>query len=345
MPRENRASISEVVLVNAMLVYLSGRESTTLGELAEHFRIPWKEALAALWTANLAETASHEIPYDLELPDPDGQWDGEGEEPGPGARVSLRAGAARISLGLDELLIVLALIDSILEISPSGPQAAAVRETRAKLAASASERGFGTALWDPPQTVADAATTSAVDQAIQQESYLEFEYYRPAGGAAESERVNVVPVDVKSGVNPLLRALKDGEFRYYRLDRIGGARVGEPASAAQLRAAQKARDRADRKEKRALGDHGSTWSPEGILVQLTLDPGARWVAQALPDARIIPAENSGDLRIEFHARSVEWLMTFLVQIGQDVKHIGPPALAARVAHACQAMNSLGKGIA
>jgi len=137
-----------VVLTNAMLVYLAecpGR-TATLRELGAHFGVPWQKALDLLWSASLVELGDLVDAYSLTLPVRPGQEE-PGEEPAKAdSAVSFGAwGSADVPdlpLTLDEVIAIVALVDSVAQITPPGPSADALSAMRAKLVAACEEAGF-----------------------------------------------------------------------------------------------------------------------------------------------------------------------------------------------------------
>lgn len=152
------AKVHEIVRTHAILTYLASRPAgcASLGELSQHFHTPWKTVLKLLWDANLIEIPGMVAPFDLVLPDLPEQWDGEGEEPSPDSLVWLGAASSGeippLNLTLEEAMVLLALLDNVVEVTPPGESREALLRLRSEITESATRAGFGQALWREPES-------------------------------------------------------------------------------------------------------------------------------------------------------------------------------------------------
>ena len=300
-----------VVLTNAMLVYLAecpGR-TATLRELGAHFGVPWQKALDLLWSASLVELGDLVDAYSLTLPVRPGQEE-PGEEPAKAdSAVSFGAwGSADVPdlpLTLDEVIAIVALVDSVAQITPPGPSADALSAMRAKLVAACEEAGFAGVIWPEDAALACGA-------------WIDFSYHRPGPGLRESvTAVRAIPVDVRSAVNPVLLAWSADGARTYRLDRIGAVRLGPGARRDELAAARSAVRR------------DSAWQPGGVTVTLTVTRAGRWIAEMLPGATAV--QRDGLTEVTLRSESDEFLATLLLQLGPAVLDVRPAEVARRLA--------------
>ena len=128
-----------IVQTNALLVFLSSLPggSASLRELSERFGIEWKRVLRLLWDASLVEIEGYGLPFNLDLPPNPGEEEA-GEEPTtPDSYVSFsdsgELDVPDLALTLDEVIALVAVIDSIAEITPSGDARDALAHVRATL--------------------------------------------------------------------------------------------------------------------------------------------------------------------------------------------------------------------
>ncbi len=330
------AKVHDIVRTHAILTYLASRPEggASLGELSQHFNTPWKTVLKLLWEANLIEIPGMVAPFDLDLPDLPEQWDGEGDEPGPDSLIWLGySGSGEIpplTLTLDEAMVLLALLDNIVEVTPPGESREALLRLRSEITESAARAGFSQALWREPESPIAAQSLETIIRCVDEHRAVNFSYHRAGPELREEVRdVGVVPISISTGTSPLLRAVSAGSVRSYRLDRIGTVTAGDSISRRDFTVARNL----VRDEERAAaaaarrGEH--SWHPEGESVTLHLARAGKWVGETLPGAVVI---DEGDtLRVTLPVTSEEWLFSLLLQLGDAVLAVEPHSIADRLA--------------
>ncbi len=328
--------VHDIVRTHAILTYLASRPDgcASLGELAQHFTTPWSTVLTLLWDANLIEIPGMVAPFDLVLPDLPGQWDGEGEKPGPDSLVWLGGASSGeippLTLTLDEAMVLLALLDNVVEVTPSGDSRQALLRLRSEITESAARAGFAQALWREPESPIAAESLETIIRCIDEHRAMSFSYHRAGPELREEVRdVVVVPISMSTGAAPVLRAVSDGSVRSYRLDRIGAVTTGDPISRRDFTVARNL----VRDEERAAaaanrrGEH--SWQPEGESVTLHLARAGKWAGETLPGAVVV--EEGDTLRVTLPVTSEEWLFSLLLQLGDAVLAVEPRSIADRLA--------------
>ncbi|MGO1591450.1 helix-turn-helix transcriptional regulator [Ancrocorticia sp.] len=317
------ANVRQVVRTNAILTYLSHKETATLGHLADHFDMRTDAVLKLLWDANLVEVVGMPIPFDLQLPDP--------EDAGRDAVVGFSdMGSGHIPplpLGLDEAIVLVALIDQVLEVTAPGPASEALRDLRIKLAEAAEAAGFASAMWPEPESPIAPTTLTTLTGAIADHRHLTITYHRQGSDLHERvDTIDLIPLAISTGTSPTLRAAREVsgrlELRNYRLDRISSATAGEEVARGTWRAAN------------ALPGQ-PTWVPDGPTVTLTLTRGAKWAAETLPGA--VTTESEGILTMSLPITSEEWLFSLLAQLGDTVVAVDPPEISDHMAARARAL--------
>ncbi|MFT3942564.1 MAG: WYL domain-containing protein [Ancrocorticia sp.] len=330
------AKVHDIVRTHAILTYLASRPDggASLGELSQHFKTPWNTVLKLLWDANLIEIPGMVAPFDLDLPDLPEQWDGEGEKPGPESLVWLgRSGSGEIpplALTLDEAMVLLALLDNIVEVTPPGESREALLNLRSEITESAARAGFAQALWREPESPIAAESLETIVRCIDEHRTVNFSYHRAGPELREEVRdVVVVPVSISTGASPVLRTVSEGRVRSYRLDRIGAVSAGEAIARKDFTAARNL----VRDEERAAaaatrrGEH--SWQPKGESVTLHLTRAGKWAGETLPGAVVV--EEGDTLRVTLPVTSEEWLFSLLLQLGDAVLAVEPRSIADRLA--------------
>lgn len=310
------ANVQKIVRTNAVLTYLASRGSATLREIAEHFGTPWQSALGLLWDASLVDVAGMPIPFDLQLP--------MRAEASPDSIVRLEdTGAGEVPplpLGLDEAMVLVALIDQVLEVSAPGDSREALRDVRSKLSEAATNAGFGSAIWPEPEPPISSDTLGTVTRAVAERRMLTIGYHRAGPDLHEQvETVDLIPFGISTGTAPVLHAARElaGELtrRTYRLDRIGSAALGEQIP--------------ERTWNRARRVPLAEWTPTGQTVTLFVTRQGKWAAETLPG--VTYTESDEMLVLSLPVASEEWLFSLLVQLGDTVVAVDPPEIADHMA--------------
>lgn len=330
------ASVQDIVRTHAILIFLSGRANgtATLAEIANHFATSWSNVLDLLWDANLIEIPGMVAPFDLVLPDPPDQWDGLGEPPGPDSPVQLaQTGTGEVpqlSLALDEAMVLVALLDNVLEVTPPGESRDVLRELRASLTQAASDAGFGQALWREPGSPIAAQSLKTIVECINGGRTLTFGYHRAGANLREDvQQVEAVPVSLTTGASPVLRAARDGVARTYRLDRIGEVIAGEPLDKRSVTAARKLVAAEERGMRATAREGKGPWLPQGESVTLHLTPAGKWAGETLPG--VVTGTEGDTLVMTLNVTSDEWLFSLLLQLGDAVLAVQPQSVADKLA--------------
>lgn len=327
---------NDIVLTHAVLTFLDARGGgATLQEISRHFGVKWQKILDLLWSANMVDLPGLPEPFDLELPLPPKSATEPDDEVataeswvsfGPHGTLDIPP----LSLNLDEVMLLVAVLDHALEVTPPGEARNALTEVRLTLVNAARDRGCGGALWEAPSAqIGDAALHTLIG-AIGEGAFVTMTYHRP--GPDLHERVSsehILPLSFVSGARPTLRADKGGHIRSYRLDRIGRVDGGERASRATLKAAKARAEVTDRSERLATRHGEDVWHPDGTLVRITTTRAGLWAAETLPDTQV--TEEGDTLVLTLRARSLEWLLLLLIQLGNAVVAIEPRGVADTLA--------------
>ena len=330
------AGVQDIVRTHAILTFLSRQAggATTLAELAAHFGTSWRNVLDLLWDANLIEIPGMLAPFDLALPDRPEQWDGSGDPPGPGSIVQLaRSGAGQVpqlSLTLDEVMVLTALLDNVLEVTPPGDSRTALRELRESMTRAASDAGFGQALWREPESPIAAQSLETIMSGINAGRMLSFSYHRAGPDLLESvQEVSAIPVSIATGASPVLRAVRDGHARTYRLDRMGRVTAGETLPKRRVTDARNLVLKEERRMRAMAREGRGSWVPQGESVTLDLTLAGKWVGETLPGATV--REEGDTLVVTLNVTSEEWLFSLLLQLGDAVIAVQPESVADRLA--------------
>ena len=327
---------NDIVLTHSLLKYLASHGGTaTLQELARHFGISWQRALDLLWAANLIDIPGVPEPFELHLPTPASSVDSDPDADiaSPESWVTFGDHGSLdmppLALTLDEVMMLVAVIDRALEVTPPGEASTVLSNLRATLVASAEERHFGSALWKAPEAHIGGEALQTLIRAIEQSRYVNLTYHRAGTDLHESITTStVIPMAFVSGTNPSLRAVKEGAPRQYRLDRIGEVSLGEKVGRFAFRDARAALEEEDRAARSAQKTGEGRWNPSGREVRLTITRAGLWAAESLPDTEV--TERGDKLVLAFRASSEEWLMLLLLQLGNAVVALEPPDVARRL---------------
>ena len=330
------ANVHDIVRTHAILTFLNGQvEATaTLAEIAAHFGTSWRNALNLLWDANLIEIPGMVAPFDLVLPDRPEQWDGTGEPPGPDSLVQLGDSGSgdvpQLSLTLDEVMVLVALLDNVLEVTPAGDSRKALRELRGSLIQAASDAGFGQALWREPEAAIGMRSLETIIRCINEGRVLSFSYHRAGTDLHETvQQVSAVAISISTGTAPVLHAVRGTDVRSYRLDRIGDVSAGERLAKQEIVAARRAVEAQERESRAAVRGGGAAWHPQGESVTLHLTRAGKWAGETLPGA--LTREEGDTLVVTLNVTSEEWLFSLLLQLGDAVLAVEPQRVAEDLA--------------
>lgn len=333
------AKVHEIVRTHAILTYLASRPAgcASLGELSQHFHTPWKTVLKLLWDANLIEIPGMVAPFDLVLPDLPEQWDGEGEEPSPDSLVWLGAASSGeippLNLTLEEAMVLLALLDNVVEVTPPGESREALLRLRSEITESATRAGFGQALWREPESPIAADSLETLIRCIDERRTVRFTYHRAGPELREAvQDVVVVPISISTGASPVLKAVSNGSVRSYRLDRIGTVHAGDTIPRKGLTEARALVKDEERAAAAASRRGEFAWQPDGESVTLHLARPGKWAGETLPGA--VTEEEGDTLRVTLPVTSEEWLFSLLLQLGDAVLAVEPQNIADRLAQRC-----------
>ena len=319
---------SMVVTTAAMLVYLDTKpsRSATLGELASHFRLhSWREALGLLWSAALVEFAGHEMPFELSLPPRPGTEEPDEAPTTSASVVTFGGGDAQLlplSLTLSEVIAVVAMIDALLEVTPTQNSVDALMELRAKLVEGSDTAGYGDAMWEAPHHSQAAVVSQKLIEAIENKAWVTLAYHAP--GCEPRDR-HVIPILIESGEHPCCKVWipedsgtgdQPGSARTFRLDRITDVRMGKPARRAEYKTAKTA----------VISD--GPWIVTGEQVTMTVRPEGRWIVHWLHDATSRSVDRG--IAVTFTVRSDTHRAAILGQVGEDLVSLEPASIAQRM---------------
>lgn len=313
--------------------YLLRHGPTTLKELATHFSlVPLmvRRELRDLFTTEIVVDGQPQALYDLVMP----PWE-EGQPIDDTWVIEARRNTAWgddpgsypvASFTLAEVISLLGAIDSLLAVAV-GDHQRALLDMRAVFVQAARTSGYGDAIWEPPTARFAPAIANSIFAAIEQRNAIIISYWQahPQGGATYRQE-HIHPFAIDPAINPLLVAANErGELRTFRLDRISDVTpTDEYAKKMQVR----------------------TWSTSyrvtpkhftGTPVQLVCSPGARWLREELPEARMeVDAENH-QLVISVTVHNLQWLRTLLVRLGADCIALQPESVCRQLAPALSAI--------
>lgn len=330
------STVQDVVRTHAILTFLSRQPnaSATLHELSTRFGATWQEVLNLLWDANLIEIPGMMTPFDLVLPDRPEQWDGTGQQPGQNSVVQLSTvGTGQVphlNLALDEVMVLVALLDNVLEVTPPGESHRALRELRGSLARAATDAGFGQALWREPDSPLAVQSLETILSCIKEGREISFGYHRAGLNLREEVReVTAIPVAIATGASPTLRAVHEGRARTYRLDRIGRVTAGMVLGKQQVARARKLVSDEERQMRTTARAGRGHWVPDGESVTLHLTSAGTWAGETLPGA--VTRQEGDTLVVTLNVTSDEWLFSLLLQLGDAVLAVHPKPVADRLA--------------
>lgn len=319
----------EISRSQTILKLLEKRGQMTQQQLADVLGISVSEVNDDLEALYMVEPiVASAPPYDIQFPQ--GGYDEDRDDPEADYLRSDGDGVVRlvhalakgdVSMSLAELLNLLAAIDA-LSAAADSRTLEMLSELRGRLVDAAGSKGFADALWVAPGPAAPEDVRNAIANAIVTSRWIRITYWKTGeDGLARAEDAKVAPVVVDPRKNPLLVAANEAkELRHYRLDRISAVEVLD----APVRKGLK---------KDILLAARRDDSFTGTKARIVVTSAARWVAETiLNDGYAI---SDGQIAIDLHVRSANWLATLLIKVGREVVSVEPPELAADVAAAAR----------
>jgi proteasome accessory factor C len=197
-----------------------------------------------------------------------------------------------------------------------------VDRTLAKLEAAAGEGAAPAAHVEVQLPEGEAATAGLrgdLDRALRERRQVRLEYYVPARDETTSRTVDPLQLVAAEGHTYLDAWCHTAEDRrLFRLDRVSEASVLDTETA----------DHSDLPP-RDLSEGIFQPSARDTLATLTLDPGARWVAEYYPVESLEEA-GAGSLRVRLRVGDEGWLTRLLLSLGGAARVEDPPGLAEEV---------------
>ena len=197
-----------------------------------------------------------------------------------------------------------------------------VDRTLAKLEAAAGEGAAPAAHVEVQLPEGEAATAGLrgdLDRALRERRQVRLEYYVPARDETTSRTVDPLQLVAAEGHTYLDAWCHTAEDRrLFRLDRVSEASVLDTETA----------DHSDLPP-RDLSEGIFQPSARDTLATLTLDPGARWVAEYYPVESLEEA-GGGSLRVRLRVGDEGWLTRLLLSLGGAARVEDPPGLAQEV---------------
>ncbi|WP_241698502.1 helix-turn-helix transcriptional regulator [Flaviflexus huanghaiensis] len=316
----------DVVLLTSMAAFIINTRQTTVGEIADVFDLSLTNTVDALKTLMLTEVESRpgfyfiEIAVDTEDDDDDSDlvfardnWVTYTPTKYDDPLVYLTLGEAAVSIGM---------IDQVLKLLHPGSDAAeSLRTVREKIRSATG----GTVGAEPPVPDSSQDVLDCTWQALRESRRLTFDYHGPGGLTEKVTTRTVIPCAVLSETDGYLAALQDKtELRWFRLDRMSNASVGEAVSSTEANRAR-----------RTLKKNSDPKPIDGFAVTFTVKTGAAWFAESTPGAHVT---SHGDrLDITVRAVSTTWVRESALKIGTDLLDINPPEVRQAVAEQARAM--------
>jgi len=197
-----------------------------------------------------------------------------------------------------------------------------VDRTLAKLEAAAGEGAAPAAHVEVQLPEGEAATAGLrgdLDRAVRERRQVRLEYYVPARDETTSRTVDPLQLVAAEGHTYLDAWCHTAEDRrLFRLDRVSEASVLDTEAA----------DHSDLPP-RDLSEGIFQPSARDTLATLTLDAGARWVAEYYP-VESVEETGGGGLRIRLRVGDQEWLTRLLLRLGGAARVEDPAGLADEV---------------
>lgn len=303
----------DVVLLTAITTFIANRGETTPGEIAEVFDIKVDEAIEAIKIINLTEVTDRAGRYFLDF-----HVDAKETEDGTDVIYSADDRITyfptdyddpRVYLTLGESAVSIEMIDQLLKLSAQGSESAqSLLSVREKI-----RQAVGGSIGaEPPTPRGSDQVLETVWTSLRHSRMLAFDYHGPAEFGERVTQRSVIPCAVVSEAEGYLAALqgKSHDLRWFRLDRMSNATVGEEFT-------QTDANRARRK----LRNHPELHPTEGDDVVFRVEPQAIWFAESTPGATV--TDNGDSIDITFRAVSPTWVRNSAIKVGTDLIDIFP----------------------
>lgn len=292
-----------------LVPYIQANSPVTAAEVAEHYGTSTAQIikdLNVLWFCGPNNQPGQQFDFNMDAiieGEPIEVWNGQ-DVRRPQRFNQTEALALRVALA------------ALLPVVPQA-QRAVVASTLAKMEA-VSGGGGGVAVELSPGS---DQIRAALAESISAGQRVRLSYDGLTRGATTHPEVDPSEVIVRDGFAYLRGfSLERADWRTYRLDRIVEVTpTGQPAE--------------DHGAPPALGQ-GWFADSEGQDVQLTLAPSARWVTEYDP-VGVVEELPEGRVRATFQVVDPGWLALRLLQLGNGVEEVDPPAAraeAAQLAH-------------
>ncbi|MDY5160271.1 WYL domain-containing protein [Actinotignum urinale] len=274
--------VQPVALVNFVARHPQG---VTLQKIATHFSITWQEALASLWSVNMAEGNDGQYVATLNLPLPPQKapkkdsarvlstpekghivdcsttdsysvvldYDAtiateyDADAATPDSLVSLvEGGDLDIPFMLDEAIALTTVLDELLAITPHGEESDSLRATRRAIEKAVAHAGFPGTLPEEKETIVDSHTAQETARALHEGRYITFEYYKPGLHAhAITATYTIIPLSIHAGESILCIGDDNGTIKRFRLDRMANVELGDKVNRLHMSAARRRHNAAD----------------------------------------------------------------------------------------------------
>lgn len=314
----------------SVMSFLHESGPLTLGELASHYGLAREQMhneLRELFCIEIVDgdgtlsLSALDVNFDLDSSDPDTL-----------VELSPLAQLPRQSLGLDELIAVLSLIDLALNVG-SDHSVNELLHLRESLVVAAVQAGFGSAIWPlatPPHT---RELMQLLTEAAATAKEVEFSYWKRDLHSDRASQVCVrgCVLELVAAENPVVHLRRsDGALRVYRADRITDfAVVGKGLSK---------RDHAHWRAQMRRSE--PNWGER--KARITCSAKARWVAETVPGVEVVEGfeASSSNIILDVPFRSEAWLLSLLVQMDDAVHRVEPRELAQALGEAAEQIANL-----
>ncbi len=159
-----------------------------------------------------------------------------------------------------------------------------------------------------------------VQESLDRQRRLHLSYYVPGRDETTERDVDPMRLLLVEGRPYLEGWCRRAEgVRLFRLDRVQAVQLldlpADPPATA---------------EHRDLSQGLFQPSPEHVLVQLVLRPGAHWVADYHPCESVEPGDTPGELLVGLRTPSTEWVRRLALRLGDQAYVVAPAELAEAV---------------